>query len=330
MPNPIRRMCNSKSLLKVCCLGATVFLTACAGGFEEAPSGQLAATTCYDQLDMDRDSGFSQPSCGGGAETASAPSTEVKAANSSQRRVDVNGSLENGMRLAETLRGNGNGAVAVSLYRSLVEKHPDDLRPLLGLAESLQNIGEYREAWRTARQAIALAAEDGRGYTLAGRASLGLREPGEALDYFAMAIERASDQPAAWNGMGVAHQILGQYALAQQAFAEALLLAPDDIEIRSNQAFALALSGDYDKGIYLLGELASSPLAPARVRQNLAVALAMKGDSHSAMRIARMDLEQYRAKNNLAFVSRMAELERQHEIHKAHPLMDTIDPLTVE
>lgn len=219
------------------------------------------------------------------------------------KRVEVNGSLASGLRLAESMRESGGHQAAIALYSGLIEKHPGDIEPVVGIAESLHEIGRYYDAMDFAMEAVALADADSRGHALAGRASLGLRDPYQALEHFDAALARNAQDLDALNGRGVAYQILGQHTQARAAFEAALELQPDSIPIRSNLALSYVLAGDFNRGIPMLGELAHSPLAPARVRQNLALALALKGDEEGARNVGGMDLSRHDFNRNLEFLA---------------------------
>jgi len=71
-----------------------------------------------------------------------------------------------------------------------------------------------------------------------------------------------------------------------------LAIDPDDQSTRNNLGLSLALSGDYDQAIAILGKLTLEPGATPRMRQNLSLALGLKGAKEDAARVSHGDLDQ--------------------------------------
>src|SRR5262249_18548402 len=95
----------------------------------------------------------------------------------------------------------------------------------------------------------------------------------------------------AFNRLGVAHTMAGQFPAAQDAFEKGRALAPDDLDIATNLALAAALGDDAAKAEALAREIAQSPSAEPRHRRNLVIVFGMIGrSSDEARSVAPSDL----------------------------------------
>jgi Flp pilus assembly protein TadD len=110
-----------------------------------------------------------------------------------------------------------------------------------------------------------------------------------------------------FNGMGVAHDLLGDAAAAQVAYREGL---SDDrsLKLLNNLGLSLALSGDYDEAIAILEEANGFPTAGSRHRTNLALAYALSGQAGRARAIMAMDTDEVSAQRAQAFYTMLASL----------------------
>ena len=94
----------------------------------------------------------------------------------------------------------------------------------------------------------------------------------EAHDVYASAAHRDDENARAWNGLGVADDLLGKRDDARQDYKRAVDLAPHDLPMINNLAHSYIESGDDDAAIALLQPYANDPTAPPPLRQNLAIA----------------------------------------------------------
>ncbi len=198
-----------------------------------------------------------------------------------------------------------NYPVAVNYYQNLYNRDPDDTDALLGLARNLRYIGAAGQA----ADLLAAAVSDHPELTALraelGKAQLASGQVAEA----AATLKRVSDEePGNWevmSALGIAHDMLGQAAVAQRHYHTALELSPNNLSVVNNLALSLALSGDINRGITLLKEVSARPGATAQVRQNLALMYAMKGDLTTAERLARADLPTEIVEHNLEYYRRL-------------------------
>lgn len=62
--------------------------------------------------------------------------------------------------------------------------------------------------------------------------------------YFKDAVEKAPRDLTAWVGLGASYDRLRQFALADQAYAQAIRLGGETVQILNNQGYSLMLRGD--------------------------------------------------------------------------------------
>jgi len=213
--------------------------------------------------------------------------------------------LENGdvsvmLRVADSTRESGDPAAAVPLYRRAHKLAPEDPRPLIALAETLVEIGAYDDAAEVWVQALRLDDMNARALRGYGNTLVALGQPQLAMTRFAAANELEPD-PATYNGMGVAYDVMGDAANAQDSYRDGLVLAPDDVSLQNNLGLSLALDGQYDEALALLEPIGLAPGATARQRQNLALAYGLNRDYEMAERLGRLDLDEVAVRQNLAY-----------------------------
>ena len=102
----------------------------------------------------------------------------------------------------------------------------------------------------------------------------------------------------------VADQI-GDHAQAQNYYAAALKIRPNDPAVLSNLGLSYALARDLPRAEATLREASGQPSADTRVRQNLALVLALQGKFGEAEDVSRRDLSAIDAAANVASIRRM-------------------------
>ena len=220
----------------------------------------------------------------------------------------TNGGVNTLLRLAESTKATGNAQAAIPLYRRAHKISPEDVRPLRELGVTFNELGAYGQAAETWKQALALSPSDpdlhrGYGFTLTG-----LHQPHLALARFRKALAHGPDA-AAYNGMGVAQDMLGEPDDAQASYEAALAMDPDSLAIANNFGLSLALSGRYERAIELLEDVVKSPDATAQHRQNLALAFGLAGRVEDAARVGRMDLNEAAVRSNLAYYATLRAID---------------------
>jgi len=77
-----------------------------------------------------------------------------------------------------------------------------------------------------------------------GRTNLAAGNSGLAERTFRAAVERNRDDAASWLGLAAAYDNLGRFELADRAYAQAIRLRGETLEIRNNRGYSYLLRGD--------------------------------------------------------------------------------------
>jgi Flp pilus assembly protein TadD len=212
------------------------------------------------------------------------------------------------MHIANASRGAGDYANAVSLYRHAATMQPDNPEPLVGVGDTLLEMGKPDEAITSYNAALKLNARDQGALRGVAKAYLKTSRPDLAANPLATAYKDNPNDPKLLLLIGVADDFIGQHNNAQLRYQQGLRLAPADRSLNLDLALSLALSEKFDAAIAQLRPLALSPNATAQERQTMALIYGLKGDQASAMQFARMDLDAASASHNLAFYETLRRL----------------------
>ncbi len=209
--------------------------------------------------------------------------------------------------IAESLRATGDFASAISFYRRAIVLDPNQVRPYIGLGETLLATGHANEAAESFRAALAMAPTNADAMRGLGLTLVALDKPTEAVEMLNRSI-KAGPSARAYSALGIADNLLGNAAAANEAFKQGLVLAPDDLDLLNNYGLSQALGGDYDAAIKTLHRVATDPKATSRNRLNLAMVLGLAGRSEDAAQVARIDLDEGSVRSNLAYYAELRGL----------------------
>jgi cytochrome c-type biogenesis protein CcmH/NrfG len=133
-----------------------------------------------------------------------------------------------------------NSAEAVSIYRRLLARDPDN--PALGtaLGKSLLRIQNPAEAIQILENVLRLnpARTEARTHLAVAQALLGNHR--QALSQLRTAVSLDPDDSLAWTNLGVTLEVLGDTKAALDAYTEAIRLQPDSSEAKSRRTRLLA------------------------------------------------------------------------------------------
>ena len=181
------------------------------------------------------------------------------------------------INVADAALAGGMYSIAISTSNAILAKYPHDTAALATKGDALLGIGDAGAAEQAYRSLLAIDQKS-------VRANLGLAriklqtDPVAAEAAFLTVLEYDPRNVAAWSDIGIARDLQGRHADAQQAYRSALGIAPDNVGARVNLGLSLALSGRPDEGVHLLQPLADLAAAPARIRDNLALARSLAGE----------------------------------------------------
>lgn len=183
--------------------------------------------------------------------------------------------------LAEQVRRGGDPASAVALYERAAELSDQAPEVMLALGETRLITGDATGAAQAFRSALTRAPNDPQALLGLGTAELQQGRFDRAVRSLQLAAP-ALNTAVAYNRLGTAYVLAGEFAHAQEAYRAALARAPGDLDIRSNLALTLALGGEPGAARAEATAFAESPLSePHHLRQQMLI-LTLLGDDRSA------------------------------------------------
>jgi Flp pilus assembly protein TadD len=173
------------------------------------------------------------------------------------------------------------------------------------LARNLRYTGNAKLAAAELLKAPSFSAGDAVILLELGKAEIATGNAKDAVRHLQSAQKKDSGNWDVHGTLGVGFDLLKSYDKAQEAYAKALTLSPGNLSVLNNMAISLALSGKIDAAISTLEDAPISIRRMPQVRQNLALFYALKGDLKKAGTLAKMDLSEADARNNLAVFNRL-------------------------
>jgi len=130
----------------------------------------------------------------------------------------------------------------------------------------------FREEAQTEDPVLALLYAEGvssRWYIVRGQGSLAAGEPEAAIGAFERAVELRPEDAHGWNQLGIAQQVVGDYAAAGASHGRALELRPEFPNAIINLAAAQFLGGDPEAGLMTARQAVESDTTAAQAYLNL-------------------------------------------------------------
>ncbi|WP_458097140.1 tetratricopeptide repeat protein [Roseomonas sp. WA12] len=191
------------------------------------------------------------------------------------------------MRVGDHMLDSGEADSAATFYRGAAERDPTDPEPRLRLARLMARQGSPEAALRGTMEAIAADPSNTearktaagillrRGDTNSARVALDVLEP--AATARDARLQRLR---------GVALDLMGRQAEAEDAYRRGLAVAPADADLRTNLALSLAVSGKAADAVEEARRATGSPGSGATHRGSLVLVLALAGKGEEAEREA--------------------------------------------
>lgn len=193
------------------------------------------------------------------------------------------------LHLADAASSAGAPGISLQISDQLLAKDPRDADAWVRRGDALSALGRSSEAGTSYTSAIEIKPRDTKALVGLGRVRL-LQDPATAETLFARAATLDPHDAAAVSNLGVARDLQGHHAAAQEAYRTALGITPGSVAVQVNLGLSLALSGDPNGAVRLLRPLATAPGAAPRVRHDLALALALDGRRAEASTVLGADL----------------------------------------
>jgi Flp pilus assembly protein TadD len=193
------------------------------------------------------------------------------------------------MNVARAALSSGSPDVAANVAVNILAGNPRDLGALLIHGDALAATGRSNEAVTSYAKALAIDPGSVGAKIGLGRLRLGT-DPAQAELLFLSALEREPRNAVALNNLGIAHDLQGNHANAQNAYRQALGADPTMRAAEVNLALSMALHGQAANAVQILAPLARNQEASRRLRHDFAAVLAMAGDKEAARKILGEDL----------------------------------------
>lgn len=193
---------------------------------------------------------------------------------------------------------------AVGAYLNLYNRHPDNPRVVAALARNLRYDGRADNAVQFLEDNAAGVLDDPQVRFEYAKAQLADGRKAAALKTLDGLSEPLADDWRYHSARGIAHDALGEYSRAIDAYRRALALSPDNPVVLNNLAMSQAMSGRLQDAVTTLEKAAGLNRSNPHIRQNLALLYAVSGDEEQARALAAMDLSASDLENNLTFYRR--------------------------
>jgi Flp pilus assembly protein TadD len=195
------------------------------------------------------------------------------------------------LRVANAALAAGAPELALRVADLALAHEPRSLMALIARGDALYAMGDRESAQASYRVAVAIepaavGAQLGLGRTLIQM------EPGAAATAFQAAIDQDPSNVPALSNLGVANDLQGRHAEAQDAYHRALMIAPATSDVKVNLGLSLALSDRKDDADRLLRAVAAEPGAAVAFRAELAGALVVAGDESAARQVLNRTVDQ--------------------------------------
>ena len=181
---------------------------------------------------------------------------------------------------------------------------PNDVTAYIHLARAQRELRRYAEAADSAQQALIIAPTDRPAMMELARARIA---QGQAFYAIAPLEQARAADPRDWEAvslLGVALDQVSRRDEARQAWADALVLSPENPAVLTNMALALAGEGDHPQAETLLRRAVARPGATTQMRLNLALMIGLQGRTAEAEQILRRELPPELVEQNLTWLRR--------------------------
>jgi Flp pilus assembly protein TadD len=194
-----------------------------------------------------------------------------------------------GIDVADAALRGGSAQIALQVVDAILAKDPGNIRALITQGEALTVLGRMGDAEISFSTALQRDPGSVAAHIGLGRLKLA-SDPVTAEALFVEALQRDPRNGAALNDLGIARDLQGRHADAQDAYRRALAIDASMSAAQVNLALSMAMSGQSRGAVDLLRPLASNPDASPKLRHDLAAVLTMAGQKAEAARILSADL----------------------------------------
>lgn len=203
---------------------------------------------------------------------------------------ELNSSSDGMTHLAMRLHEQGDDAGAIEFYRRALQRKPDDVKAIKGIAAILESGNYNAQAAEYYQQLVKMQPDNAENLRDYGRVLIKSGRPVDARQQYETALALDPNDVKSLNGLGVALDLIGNRAAAQEQYKKALAQKSDDLMTITNFGHSYVLSERYEEAIRLLEPHAENKQAPPALRQNLAQAYSARGMNVDAERVLKKDM----------------------------------------
>jgi Flp pilus assembly protein TadD len=193
------------------------------------------------------------------------------------------------LNVADAAIAGGDPGMALSVSESVLAGDPHNADALVHEGDAYYALSRCipaQAAYSLALQSdpTSSAAETGLGRCLLKT------DPKAAAAALQSAVKDDPGNAAAFNDLGIAYDLQGNFAAAVSPYQQALVANPQLTAAEVNLGLSLALSGNGALALQYLGPLATGPGATPKIREDYAAALIAAGRNTQARQVLNIDL----------------------------------------
>ena len=149
------------------------------------------------------------------------------------------------IRYARSLRALTQYSQAVAIMQNLALKNPNDMEILGEYGKALADAGRFQEAAEVLPRAHRPEMPNWRILSVQGSVADQLGDHAQAQDFYASALKIMPDEPTVLSNLGLSYALTKNLAKAEDTLRRAARQAGADMRVRQNLALILALEGKF-------------------------------------------------------------------------------------
>jgi Flp pilus assembly protein TadD len=189
------------------------------------------------------------------------------------------------MTYARALRGLDEEAQAVAVLQRLAAKYPKDMDVLGAYGKALADAGRLQEAAEMLPKAHTPERPNWSILSAQGSVADQLGDHLKAQEYYAAALKIVPNQPQVLSNLGLSYALSKQLPLAETTLQQAVVQPGADMRVRQNLALVLALEGKFNNA----QEVSERDLPPIEAASNVASIRQMVAQSNTWSDIRKLD-----------------------------------------
>jgi len=193
------------------------------------------------------------------------------------------------LNVADAAIAGGDPSMALSVSQSVLASDPHNTDALIHEGDAFYALGRCPAAEAAYNMALQSDPKSSPAETGLGRCLIKTDPPG-AERALVLAVQDDPGNAAAFNDLGIARDLQGNFAGAVEPYQKALVDQPGMTAAEINLGLSLALSGQGPAALQYLGPLATGQTATPKIREDYAAALVATGQIDEARHVLSIDL----------------------------------------